>query len=232
MLRRVAGRDARIMLGRSARHNVGMTRNDEVVALAPSQAVTQEEDAQAVKQPTHSTRGTAPGPRGCWAVNRLGDPCGAARRADGDYCNAHSGYGVAADPAKYQPLAAAASARNRRRRAILRAELGITRPHSLRGVLKATAFVERELVAQRVVGAVLDPAVPPAQAARLGLDLINAVDPPSSVTVTTPLPSTPEGVGELSLTQLMELGGSMGLLPLPNGSTEPMGEGTEAIIEG
>jgi hypothetical protein len=93
-------------------------------------------------------------------------------------------------------------------------------------VLAAAAFVDAERVARRVVGAVLDPAVPPAQAARLGLDLVNAVDPQVTATLTTSMPTDPDGVSKLSLSQLLTLGESMGI-PLPtesNGSTEPLTE--------
>jgi hypothetical protein len=91
-------------------------------------------------------------------------------------------------------------------------------------VLKAMAFVEREAIAGRVIGAVLDPAVPSAQAARLALDLIDQVEPPIQATITGPMPSTPEGVASLSISQLLTLGESMGIDPSPpslNGSVEP-----------
>jgi hypothetical protein len=80
-------------------------------------------------------------------------------------------------------------------------------------------------VARRVVGAVLDPAVPPAQAARLGIELVNAVDPQATATLTTELPTDPEGVSKLSWSELLTLGERMGIpLPSPSephGSTEP-----------
>lgn len=166
---------------------------------------------EAASLPTWSTRGAAPGPRGCWATNKHGDPCSAARRADGDYCNAHSGHGVAADPAKWQPVAAAKSAENRRRRAVLRATLGITRSDTPRGVLKAYAYVERERIAGRVIGAILDPAVPSGQAARLALDLMDQVDPRVEATITTPLPTDPEGVSSLSIRELLAVGQRLGI---------------------
>ena len=186
-------------------------RSDDVVVM--SGAASQEEDAQAVKQPMHSTRGAAPGPGGCWALNKHGDPCRAARRAEGDYCAAHSGLGIAANPALWAGKGAATAAANRRKRAMLRMELGITRQNTLKGVLKAHAYVERERIAGRVIGAVLDPDVPPAQAARLGLDLIDAVDPQATATLTAPL--DPDGVSALSLSQLIELGANMGLSTPP-----------------
>lgn len=92
------------------------------------------------------------------------------------------------------------------------------------------AFREAERIGRRVVDAVLDPAVPPATAAKLGLELIGSIDPAVVATVSTPLPSDPDGVSKLSLSQLMELGQSMGFdpsaegrpLPAHNGSIEPL----------
>jgi len=173
------------------------------------------ETAQGVKLPHLSTRGDAPGPRGCWALNKRGEGCGAARRADSDYCNAHSGIGIVEDPTKWSAIASAKSAENRRRRATLRLALGVTKANTPRGVLKAAAFAESEAIAGRVIGAVLDPATPSVSAARLGLDLINSVDPPVVATVTTPLPSDPEGVSTLSMSQLFELGERLGIDPSP-----------------
>ena len=180
--------------------------------------------------PVWSVRGDAPGLRGCWAVNRQGEPCGAPRRNDSEYCSAHSGLGVAADPKGHSRIGVARSVENRRRRADLRLAIGVPRLNTPRGVLAAAAFVEAERVARRVVGAVLDPAVPPAQAARLGLDLVNAVDPQVTATLTASVPTDPEGVSKLSLSQLLTLGEQMGI-PLPsqsNGSIEPLSEGNGA----
>lgn len=178
--------------------------------------------------PAWSVRGDAPGLRGCWAVNRQGEPCGAPRRNDSDYCAAHSGFGVAEDPARWSEIGRVASAESRRRRADLRLAIGVPRLNTPRGVLAAATFVEAERVARRVVGAVLDPAVPPAQAARLGLDLVNAVDPQVTATLTTSVPTDPEGVSKLSLSQLLTLGEQMGIpLPSPpsiNGSVEPLSD--------
>lgn len=179
------------------------------------------DSAQGVVLPAWSTRGSAPGPRGCWATNKHGEPCGAARRAEGDYCNAHSGLGVAADPSAWAPRAGKARAVQRRRQAALRLQLGITRQSTPRGVLRAHAYVEAERIAARVVDAVLDENVAPAVAARLGLDLIDTVDPQATMTASVTAPSTPEGVAELSLSQLLAVGQSMGIDPSPHGSIEP-----------
>lgn len=210
--------------GHDALHDPGAAHNGFAVATTPPQAEPLADSAQGVSLPAWSTRGSAPGPRGCWALNKHGDPCGSARRAEGDYCNAHSGLGVAEDPAKWAAVGSSKAVENRRRRAMLRTTLGITRSSTPRGVLKALAYVEAERIAGRVVGAVLDPAVPSATAARLGLDLLQAVDPPVEATLTASIPTTPEGVADLSLTQLLTLGEQMGIplpSPSPNGSVEP-----------
>jgi hypothetical protein len=80
--------------------------------------------------------------------------------------------------------------------------------------------VESERIAARVLDGVLDPSVSPATASRLGLDLLDAVDPRVEVTASTSLP-TPEGVAEMSVSQLLTLGERLGIDPSPNGSTEP-----------
>jgi len=180
------------------------------------------------KAPAWSVRGDAPGLRGCWAVNKRSEPCGAPVLKDSDYCSAHSGLGVAEDPARWSEIGRVASAESRARRADLRLAIGVPRLNTPRGVLAAEAYLSAERVARRVVGAVLDPAVPPAQAARLGLDLVNAVDPQVTATLTASVPTDPDGVSKLSLSQLLTLGEQMGIpLPSPatNGSVEPLSEG-------
>jgi hypothetical protein len=199
----------------------------ETTAHGPTPVAPLADSAQGVSLPAWSTRGAAPGLRGCWALNRQGQPCGAPRRGEGDYCSAHSGLGVAADPKGHSAVGVVRSAESRRQRADLRLAIGVSRLNTPRGVLAAETFRSAERVARRVVGAVLDPTVPPAQAARLGLDLVNTVDPQVTATLTTELPTTPEGVGKLSLSQLLTLGESMGIpLPSPstNGSIEPLSE--------
>lgn len=193
----------------------------ETAVIAQSNGAPHADSQEAVKQPAWSTRGAAPGLRGCWALNRQGQPCGAPRRNDGEYCSAHSGLGVAADPKGHSRIGVARSVENRQRRAELRLAVGVSRLNTPRGVLAAETFRSAERVARRVVGAVLDPAVPPATAAKLGLDLINVVDPQAMLTAQTSIPSTPEGVADLSLGALLSIGEQMGI-PLPNGSTEPL----------
>jgi hypothetical protein len=180
------------------------------------------------KAPAWSTRGEAPGPNGCWALNKAGKPCSSFGRKDGDYCNAHSGLGLAADPKGHSRIGVQRSAENRRRRAELRLAIGIPRLNTPRGVLAAEAYLSAERIAGRVVGAILDPQTPPVQAARLGLDLVNAVDPPMTATLTQEVPTDPDGVSKLSFSQLMAVGQQLGVTPplldATNGSTEPLSE--------
>jgi hypothetical protein len=187
-------------------------------------AVPPAEGTEEVKPPTHSVRGTAPGLRGCWALNKQQQPCGAARRADGDYCNAHSGYSaIAEDPAKWSAIGSAKSAENRRRRATLRLALGHTRLSTPRGVLKASAFAQAEAIAAAALSPISDPSASSMQRHSAALALLREVEPEAQVTVTTSLPATPEGVKELSLSALLSIAQEHGL-PLP--------EASSALIEG
>jgi hypothetical protein len=158
-----------------------------------------EESHEELQLPRYSTRGTAPGLRGCWATNRQGEPCGAARRADSDYCNAHSGYGVAENPGRYAALGGATL----RRRAAIRATLGITRSSTPRGVLKAAVHAESERLALAALDGALNSELSPAVRASHALKLIDAVDPLTQVSTLVELPDNAEGVESLSLSQLL-----------------------------
>ena len=163
-------------------------------------------------QPVYGTRAQEPGPRGCWALKRDGHACGAARRSDGDYCNAHSGRGVAANPRELGVIGRRAAGEARTRRAALRTSLGITRPNSIRGTLKAHAYVERE----RIARAALAPLAPdrvaedPVAAHRAALAVLDAVEPAQRVELVSELPSDPS---TLTLAELEALEGA-GLLEL------------------
>ena len=135
------------------------------------------------QQPFHGSRGDAPGPGGCWAVKADGQPCRAARTRISDYCSAHSGLGIAADPASYSPKGIAASAESRRAKAELRLALGITRPNSPRSVLKGLVGMNATRLAGRAVNAALDPEQEPLKAADLALRLIDAADPKDHLAV-------------------------------------------------
>ena len=180
------------------------------VPLAPSQ------EGEA---PRYGTRGTAPGRRGCWAVSKAGNPCAAPRRGDGEYCNAHSGVGVAENPSGFSEAAVRKSAEVRRRRAELRLVLGSTRLDTPRGVLRAQTLLNAERVAGRVLGAVLDPDVRPETAAKLGLDLIEAVDPRQSAEVTMTGNLNGEAIEGMGFRELLSFAQGHGIDPSPSLST-------------
>jgi len=179
---------------------------------AEPHAETQEEP----KAPTHSVRGSTQGLRGCWALNKHGDPCGAARRADSDYCNAHSGIGVSGDPKGHSTVGIARAAEVRRRRATLRLALGETRLSSPKGMLKAAVWAHGERVAAAALDGALAPSVPPAVRAAHALKLIEAVEPTAQVSISTSLPTDPEGVASLSLSALLQLAEEHGIDPSPS----------------
>ena len=169
---------------------------------------------EAVKQPAYGVRADSPGPRGCWALKRDGDPCGAAPWKGEDYCTAHLGRGVASSPAEWSESGRAAAAESRRRRAALRATLGITRPDSTRSLLKAAVFVERE----RVVSAALAglDAERPEVAAAHALKLLDAVDPlPKAAELSITADLDAEGVAQLGTADLLALAERMGIDPSP-----------------
>lgn len=137
------------------------------------------------RQPAWGVRGDQPGERGCWAIANHGGACRAARRADSDYCSAHAGYGVAADPHGHSLNGRVASAHARRRRADIRLALGAVRLDTPRGALRAAAHLRAERLAWRTIDAALDSDVKPAEAARLALEIIREVDPVATVDIST-----------------------------------------------
>jgi len=180
--------------------------------LAVLPAVPDAEEREGVSLPTHSTRGTAPGLRGCWALNKAGEPCGAARRADTDYCNVHSGRSaIAEDPTKWARIGAAASADRRRRRATLRLALGPTRLKTPRGMLKASLYAQSEAVVEAAMSPITDQSASSMQRHTAALALLREVEPTAHLEVSAPLPSDPEGVDELSLSALLSLAEAHGL---------------------
>src|SRR5262252_6422339 len=149
-------------------------------------------------QPKHGTRGTEPGPRGCWAIKHSGEPCGAAARRGQDFCGAHLGLGVAADPRRYQPLATAAAKANAGRRAQLRASLGLTRRHSTRDLLKAEVFRERERVVAAAMSPIRDSGLGSVARHRAALELLETVEPVTKIELDVELPVDEQGVERLS----------------------------------
>lgn len=158
-------------------------------------------------QPVHSVRSETQGARGCWAIStRTGQPCGAAARRGEDYCNAHSGVGVASDPRAHMPLAHEARRENLRVRAEMRLALGSTRPNSPRAILRARANADAERLADAAVRDGL-------KNGALALKVIREVDPAPEVTVRAELPTSVEELEGLSLSQLMALAERHGINP-------------------
>ena len=185
-----------------------------VVESAGTEPVPTDSVQEAVKQPAYGVRADSPGPRGCWALKRDETPCGAARRADGDYCNAHSGLGIAKNPAEWAPLAQRASAESRRRRATLRLALGRTGLSTPRGVLKAAVFAEAERVASAALAGL--EAENPTARSKAALALLDAVDPlpkAAELVITDDLDA--EGVAQLGTADLLALAERMGIDPSP-----------------
>lgn len=199
----------------------GADPHTQSAKLTPSQSTDSTGLPAEPQQPFHGSRGSEPGHRGCWALNTRGDPCGAARRGDSDFCNAHSGVGVAANPKGFAAKGLEAANRNRRRRADLRIALGVTRPNSPRGLLKLAVNREAERLAWRAVDAALDPSVPSEKAIPAVLSLIEAVDPQAQIELSTALPEG--GVKAMSLDELVSFAEANGIpLPSVDGSTEPL----------
>ena len=191
---------------------------------APSQlAGTQAEGADsdsalptAPQQPFHGTRGAAPGPRGCWAIASHGSPCASPRRGDSDFCNAHSGVGVAESPLDFSAKGGRRSAEVRRRRADLRFLIGGTRSDSPRTALRAAAILSKEPLAWRAIDAALDPNLPSEKALPAVLSLIDAVDPQAELTLST---ADSSAIHSLSLEDALAMARAEGLPT--DGSIEP-----------
>jgi len=171
-------------------------------------------------QPFHGSRGATPGPGGCWAVKRDGQPCRAAAIREADFCSAHSGLGIAGNPLEFQPRAVAASAQSRRAKAELRLALGITRPNSPRSALKALANQNALRLAGRAVSAALDPEVRPEVAAKLALDIIEQADPKDQNVLSVSGSIDPSTASLDELVLLCEQQG-ISLDRAENGSVEP-----------
>jgi hypothetical protein len=152
-------------------------------------------EPHSLPQPFHSTRGTAPGPRGCWAMSkRTGQPCSAAKRSDSDFCNAHTGIGIVQDPKGNSVKGALVKQERAALRAQMRILLGNTRTDTPRAALKAAATLNAKRIAGRAVDAILSPSTPDAKAAALAIQLVNTVDPPvqAEISVSGTIPQTNE----------------------------------------
>lgn len=158
------------------------------------------------EQPVIGRRGTEPGRRGCWAVNRRGEACGASARHGEDYCNAHGGHTlVIRDPLAANARATEVRRREAEHRARVRIALAGSRATSTRGQLKLAAAEHAGRIAGRVVDAILDPSVDPATAAKLGMRLVEVVDPPLVASVEFGMPADPGALDKLSLAELLRL---------------------------
>jgi hypothetical protein len=166
---------------------------------------------EAVSQPAYGVRGDAPGPRGCWAAKRNGEPCGAAPRRGEDYCNGHSGHGVAMNPVEWSAKGRAAAAESRRRRAALRLALGITGTGSPRALLKAAVVAEAERIVAAALSPIGDDSLGSAAKQRAALALLDAADPMAQASLELPLPSNPEGVEQMGLEDLRALAQQVGI---------------------
>lgn len=169
------------------------------------------------KAPAWTTRNSAPGPRGCWALNKQGLACGSPVRADGDYCNAHSGIGVGSDPAKYSRMGQQASIDSRRRRADLRLVIGSSRLDTPRAALRAAVLVSAERLGGRAVAAALDPNLAPKDAVSSVIALVDAVDPRTTMVTSVQGSIDPSTA---SLSQLLSFAEAHGIEPIgsQNGS--------------
>jgi hypothetical protein len=161
--------------------------------------------APTLPQPAHGIRALVPGPRGCMALTVRGDSCGAAKRGDSDFCNAHAGVGVSRDPRAYLAKAQETQQRNRAIRAQMRLQLGNTRPTGPRAALQAMAMVESKRLARTAIDAALDPSADPIRAGGLALRVIEAVDPRSETTLELRTDLSPEDVDRLSYSELIRV---------------------------
>jgi len=183
-------------------------------------------EAVEVEQPSSGTYSSEPGPRGCHTRRANGELCAAVPLRGRPFCKGHSGGGFA-DPAAASAKGHAVQRENARRRAALRLVLGDTRSFSARGALRAQTVARAAEIASRTVDAVLDPDVPAERAARLALDLVEAVEPRAELVVSTPLPSSVDDVSELGLRELLALS-QQHSIPLPAELAEPAQDTAQA----
>ena len=151
----------------------------------------------ALPQPKHSVRADRPGVRGCWAISkRTNEPCGSPAAHGGEFCAAHSGLGIAADPQRYVPLAHQARKRNLEIRATMRHLIGDIGRTSPRQVLRAAVIAQAEPLVGRAVNAALSSEVPDDRAGKLALELIREVDPAvkAEVSLSASMPQSEEQV--------------------------------------
>jgi hypothetical protein len=91
--------------------------------------------------------------------------------------------------------------------------IGSTRLDTPRAALRAAAVVNAERLAGRAVGAALSAATPPAQAAKLCLDIIDAVDPKLSTVTTVTGDIDPEALQNMGFRELLSFAQQHGIAP-------------------
>jgi hypothetical protein len=166
-------------------------------------------DSPEVQQPRWGERSAVVGARGCWALNKRGEPCGAPSVRGRDYCAPHSGLGVAGDPSRYSPLGHEARRRNGAMRAELRLLYGTTRKGGVRAALQGAAEREAIRLAGSAINAALDPSIDPLARGRHALAVIEAVEPARTTEISASTDLVPS---ELGLSELMTLAAQNGLL--------------------
>jgi hypothetical protein len=90
-----------------------------------------------------------------------------------------------------------------------------------RGALRANVIANAERLGGRAVGAALDESVRPEVAARLCLDLIEAVDPKQQTVTTVTGSLDPEALDSMSFRELLSFAQDNGIHPSPQLSTAP-----------
>lgn len=169
-------------------------------------------------QPAYGMRGTEPGPRGCWALNVRGEPCGSFKTRATDFCSAHSGLGIGKDPARYSPIAHEARREQLAHRAQLRLVMGDRGRLGPRAVLREQANVHAARLAGRAIHAALSPEVEDAKAGALALRVIEAAEPRDQSTLTL---TAEQAVEEMSLGELIAFAQANGLDVGSLGETPP-----------
>ena len=162
-------------------------------------------------QPAYGTRNSEPGPRGCWALNTRGEPCGSFKRRDSDFCTAHTGLGIGTDPKRWSGEAHAARREQLATRATLRLAMGDRGRLGPRALLRAEVDRKAERLAVTSVKAALDPETDPVKAAHLALKLIETADPPAQSTLEISGPLSAEAMEGMSLAQLLAVAESQGI---------------------
>jgi hypothetical protein len=196
----------------------------EIASADASPDAPGERQDERLAQPFHSVRADRPGPRGCWAMSRsTGEPCASPAMRGHEFCAAHSGRGISADPTRWVPAAHEARKRNLEIRATIRHLIGDKGRTSPRAVLRAAAIPNAEPLAKRALNGALSPEVDPATGAKLSLAIIREADPPVQATVQVSENITPADVDAMSYRELLALAEQAGIA-IPEGAPTPPAE--------